>query len=157
MTVVDTVTYTGAAPGRIDWATLLPAGWKYVGGGGNEAAVRPVYRTAELLEWSWASVPPSPIAFTFTVLVPAGATADEVIASLVSSVQSGSSLQAMARPDPLVVRNVSFHNADSNRDGRIDLLELTRLIELYNYRSGTTRTGHYKLQAGTEDGFAPGP
>jgi len=62
----------------------------------------------------------------------------------------------MARPDPLVVRNVSFHDADSNRDGRINLLELTRVIELYNYRSGTTRTGQYKPQAGTEDGFAPG-
>jgi hypothetical protein len=107
VTVVNTITHTGAAPARIDWATLLPAGWKYVGGG-NEAAVRPVSRTAELLEWSWASVPPSPIEFTFTVLVPAGATADEVIASLVSSVQSGSSLQAMARPAPPVVRNVSF-------------------------------------------------
>lgn len=31
------------------------------------------------------------------------------------------------------------------------------MIELYNYRSGTTRTGQYKAQAGTEDGFAPGP
>jgi len=31
------------------------------------------------------------------------------------------------------------------------------VIELYNYRSGTTRTGQYKPQAGTEDGFTPGP
>jgi hypothetical protein len=33
----------------------------------------------------------------------------------------------------------------------------TRVIELYNVRSGTTRTGAYHVQAGTEDGFAPGP
>ena len=47
--------------------------------------------------------------------------------------------------------------ADSNGDGEISLSELTRVIELYNYRSGTTRTGDYKPSAGTEDGFAPGP
>jgi Ca2+-binding EF-hand superfamily protein len=50
-----------------------------------------------------------------------------------------------------------FHSADTNRDGAIGLTELTRIIELYNYRSGTTRTGQYRAQAGTEDGFAPGP
>jgi hypothetical protein len=49
------------------------------------------------------------------------------------------------------------HSADSNRDGQISLGELTRVIELYNTRSGTTRTGQYHAQAGTEDGFAPGP
>jgi hypothetical protein len=31
------------------------------------------------------------------------------------------------------------------------------VIELYNVRSGTTRTGAYHAQGGTEDGFAPGP
>jgi len=51
----------------------------------------------------------------------------------------------------------SYHSADSNRDGKISLTELTRVIELYNYRSNTTRTGQYKPQAGTEDGFSPGP
>jgi formylglycine-generating enzyme required for sulfatase activity len=50
-----------------------------------------------------------------------------------------------------------MHSSDANRDGRIGLLELTRVIELYNYRSGTTRTGAYHAQGGTEDGFAPGP
>jgi hypothetical protein len=50
-----------------------------------------------------------------------------------------------------------LHRAETNRDGRIVLLELTRVIELYNYRSGTTRTGQYRVQEGTEDGFAPGP
>ena len=50
-----------------------------------------------------------------------------------------------------------YHSADSNRDGRIDLLELTRVIELYNYRNGSLRTGEYREATGTEDGFAPGP
>ena len=38
-------------------------------------------------------------------------------------------------------------------------LELTRVIELYNYRLGNVRTGQYHAQTSppTEDGFAPGP
>ena len=56
-----------------------------------------------------------------------------------------------------VVTLASWHSADSNRDGKIGLLELTRVIELYNVRSGSVRTGAYRLQAGSEDGFAPGP
>ena len=37
------------------------------------------------------------------------------------------------------------------------LFELTRVIELYNVRAGATRTGQFHAEAGTEDGFAPGP
>lgn len=62
-----------------------------------------------------------------------------------------------ARPSSSTVLLTRYHAADSNRDGKVSLVELTRVIELYNYRSGTTRTGQYKPQSGTEDGFAPGP
>lgn len=48
------------------------------------------------------------------------------------------------------------HAADSNRDGRIDIVELTRVIELYNFMNGSVRTGSYRAAVGTEDGFAPG-
>ncbi len=51
----------------------------------------------------------------------------------------------------------AYHSADYNRDGRISVLELTRVIELYNYRVGTTRTGQYRRDISTTDGFAPGP
>jgi hypothetical protein len=155
--VTNTITYTGTAPSRIDWATLLPAGWNYLGSGGSEGGARPAYKNGELLEWTWTTVPPSPIEFTYTVSVPAGTNGDQVIASLVTSQASGTSYQTMAKPDPLVLRSASMHTADSNRDGKINLMELTRVIELYNYRTGTTRTGQYKPQAGTEDGFAAGP
>ena len=50
-----------------------------------------------------------------------------------------------------------YHSMDSDRDGKITLVELTRLIELYNTRNGSIRTGIYHVQSGTEDGFAPGP
>jgi hypothetical protein len=49
------------------------------------------------------------------------------------------------------------HSADSDRNGRISLLEVSRVIELFNYRVGTVRTGEFHRQTGTEDGFAPGP
>lgn len=65
-------------------------------------------------------------------------------------------------PDPTRGSNAPaalarYHSADSNSDGKISLLELTRVIELYNYRSGSNRTGQYRVQAGTEDWFSPGP
>ena len=44
---------------------------------------------------------------------------------------------------------VNYHTADSNKDGNISLFELTRVIELKN------ASGGYRVQAGTEDGFAP--
>jgi hypothetical protein len=42
-----------------------------------------------------------------------------------------------------------YHSADENKDGAISLIEYTRVIELKN------SSGGYKVQAGTEDGFAP--
>jgi alpha-tubulin suppressor-like RCC1 family protein/subtilisin-like proprotein convertase family protein len=50
----------------------------------------------------------------------------------------------------------AFHSADTNHDWSLSLLELTRVVELYNARDGTTRTGEYHTQLGTEDGFASG-
>ncbi len=49
------------------------------------------------------------------------------------------------------------HSADENQAGNLNLSELTRVIELYNYHAGTSRTGQYSVAAGTEDGFQPGP
>ena len=58
-------------------------------------------------------------------------------------------------PGPGVL--TSYHSADSNRDGKIDLTEITRVIELYNTTAGTVRTGEYHAEVGTEDGFQSGP
>ena len=44
----------------------------------------------------------------------------------------------------------SYHSADSNKDGRIDLAELTRVSELKASATG------YKPQVGTEDGYGLG-
>lgn len=61
------------------------------------------------------------------------------------------------RPLAAVVTLEHYHSADTNRDGKISLFELTRVIELYNYRTGPLRTGIYHYQTGTEDNFATGP
>jgi len=156
--VTNTISYVGSAPTAINCAVLLPPGWRYLGSGGSEGSgPRPSYESGGLIEWTWSAVPASPIKFTYMVSVPAGTTGDQIIASIVTSQQNGTTFQAMAKPDPLIIRSASNHSADTNRDFKISLTELTRVIELYNYRSGTNRTGQFKIQNNTEDGFSPGP
>ena len=100
----------------------------------------------------------SPVTFTYTLNVPATAAGSYSVVSLGIVRQAGVPIQLVARPDPLVlVSNLDRHSADTDHDFRISLLELTRVIELYNVRLGTVRTGRYLLQAGTEDGFAADP
>ena len=53
---------------------------------------------------------------------------------------------------------VFSHTADTNGDFRMGLVELTRVLELYDTRfdtgAGTVRTGRYQIATGTEDGFS---
>jgi VCBS repeat-containing protein len=49
-----------------------------------------------------------------------------------------------------------YHSSDTDRNGRLDLPELLRAIELYNAMNGTTRTGAYHIDSGSNDGFAAG-
>lgn len=51
----------------------------------------------------------------------------------------------------------TYHSADTNFDGKIDLLELSRVIDLYNTKAGVYRTGEYHIDLNTEDMYAPGP
>ena len=157
VTVTNTISFQGSAPSKVSWAILAPPGWRFLASGGLEGEVKPVYKSGDILEWVWGGVVQGPIEFSYTLAAPPGSTAGASVISLVTVQQDGKEVQLLAKPDPLVVRSSSLHSADSNRDGRISLTELTRVIELYNYRSGTTRTGQYKPQAGTEDGFTPGP
>ena len=59
-----------------------------------------------------------------------------------------------------VVTLVRYHSADYGRDGKISVSELTRVIQLYNTREGTSRTGAYHVRRQSEaissDGYAPG-
>lgn len=70
-------------------------------------------------------------------------------------------MSAVHTPSSAAIGQVSSqtatHSADTNRDRKISLSELTRVIELYNTKAGTIRTGCYKVWSGSEDNFAPAP
>ena len=157
-TISNTLSYVGAAT-ALGWSVLLPDGWSFVSDGGAAGDIKPGTGSNQLLDWSWTTPPPSPVLFSYVVKVPDGAIGDQAVTALVS-VQSnglGAPLQFLARPDPLVVRPILLHGADTDRDFAISLFELTRVIELYNTRNGTVRTGAYKLDVTGEDGFAADP
>jgi hypothetical protein len=153
VTIAHRLTYAGSAAG-LGWQLLLPEGWTYAGGGGSEGDVRPVVGTPNLLEWAWTSIPPSPVTFTTTLLVPPGSTGVSALAALAIFRVPAGYASILVRPDPLLISTASTHSADTNRDFQISLVELTRVIELYNTRHGATRSGSYALAATfTEDGF----
>jgi hypothetical protein len=155
VTITSTFTYAGAHT-ELGWTMLLPTGWSYAVGGGNEGNVKPLVGTTSLLEWKWTGTPASPVTFTTTLNVPVAETAARSIVSQAIFTTAAGSATIMVSPDPLVVPRVTTHSADTDRDFAISLFELTRVIELYNTRSGTVRTGRYVVATTTtEDGFAP--
>jgi Immunoglobulin I-set domain/Immunoglobulin domain/Putative binding domain, N-terminal len=158
VTITSTLTYPGTAT-SLGWQILLPPGWSYVVGGGTEGDVKPSAGQTDTLEWAWSVPPVSPVTFTFTLQTPATDSGEKTIAGFAIARLAGSSVayQLLAKPDPLPIPQVRNHSADVDANFRLSLLELTRVIELYNTRNGTSRTGCYVLQAGTEDGFAPDP
>jgi hypothetical protein len=158
VTVTNTITHSGTAT-ALGWQVLLPPGLSYAADAGAVGNTKPVAGTTDLLEWAWTNVPPSPVTFTYTLNVPVGQTGELSLGALVIiRLQDAlGSLPLLAKPDPLVVHEVTTHSADTDRNQRIDLVELTRVIELYNTRIGTTRTGCYAVDATGEDGFKPEP
>jgi alpha-tubulin suppressor-like RCC1 family protein len=156
VTITNTLTYTGTVTG-LTWQVLLPDGWSYASGSGSDGQTKPAVGATGLLEWAWSTVPASPVTFTYTLTIPGAATGPQQLAALVG-LQGGRPTQVMARPDPLgLSKGTTYHAADTNRDWKLSLLELARVIELYNTRNGGSRTGCYGVQSGSEDGFAPAP
>jgi hypothetical protein len=157
VTITNTITYAGAAA-ALGWQVLLPDGWVYASSGGSDGDSKPNIGTSGLLEWAWVAMPASPVTFTYTLNVPANASGNQELAALAIMRLGGNPLQILAKPDPLIVAKApDRHTADTNGDGKLSLLELTRVIELYNTHNGTSRTGCYAVQAGSEDGFTPDP
>jgi hypothetical protein len=160
ITVTNTVTHAGPIT-MLTWSAMPPASielspWSFVSTTGDVGGVVPTEGAVDLLEWSWSSLPTSPFTFAYTLNVPAGtAEGDYELTAMISVESNGTQLQGMVSPDPLTLsERVSQHTADTDGDFRISLSELLRVIELYNTRFGTTRTGRYQEDAQTEDGFA---
>jgi hypothetical protein len=156
VTITNTLTYSGT-PASFGWEVILPDGWSYAAGAGSEGDVKPAAGTVSLLEWAWTTLPPSPVTFTYTLNVPASSTGDKPLSSLVVYREGGGVVQLLGKPSPLNVIQVTTHTGDVDRNFRISLLELTRVIELYNTRNGGSRTGCYKVDPTGEDGFNPEP
>ena len=78
------------------------------------------------------------------------------LAALVEVQMGVENAQSTAKPDPLLLRRQRrvIHAADTDGDARISLAELLRVIELYNTRSGSIRTGRYRELVESDDGFA---
>jgi hypothetical protein len=158
VTITNTLSFPSALT-SLGWSVLLPPGWSFVSDAGAAGETRPAVGATDLLEWAWTTVPASPITFTYTVNVPATDSGTKSLAALaiVRGLPGTTVVQQMlATPDPLNVAHLAYHDADTTRDFRIGLLELTRVIEFYNTRIGTLRTGAYGVATTvTEDGFAP--
>jgi hypothetical protein len=153
VTMTNSIAYTGSAS-ALSWSVVLPAGWSFASSSGNAGNTAPSVGQASELDWAWSTIPASPVTFTYTLNVPAGQTGTQQIAALVG-VNNGTSQQTLALPDPLMVPQLLYYSTDENQAGAISLLDLTRAIELYNTHNGSTRTGAYADQPGSEDGFAP--
>ncbi len=154
VTVTNTLAYPDVASG-LTWQVLLPAGWTLSASGGDAGAIKPSPGTNSIAEWTWTAAPPSPVEFHYELSAPASLSGQQEIAALVSLQMTTATAELLAAPDPLILRQ--HHSADVDRDGRISLLELTRVIELFNIRKGTVRTGSYRPAPGTEDGFGGEP
>jgi hypothetical protein len=157
VTITNTITYVGTATG-LGWQVLLPDGWSFASGSDTPGQTKPAVGATGSLEWTWTTIPASPVTFTYTLNVPANAFGSQELAALAIVQLGGDPLHILAKPDPLIVTQVLLqHSADTDRDWKLSLLELTRVIALYNTRNGTVRTGCYSVQPGSEDGFAPEP
>jgi hypothetical protein len=158
VTISNTMVYGGTAT-SLRWSVVLPDGWTFASSSGATGATPPAPGTPSLIEWVWTSVPASPLTFTYTLNVPIGTDGDRLITALVAFRQNGATGNIIVKSDPLVVRNMtSRHSADTDGNFQISLFELTRVIELYNTRNGTVRTGAYdRATTITEDGFMGAP
>ena len=157
VTITNTLSYSSPA-GGLGWSATIPPGWSYAGGGAGEGDVKPAVGATGTLDWAWTTPPPSPVTFTYTLNVPPGETGTRTVAANAIARLGGAPQTVAVSPDPLLIDAAPLvHTADTDQDGRISLLELTRVIELFNTRNGTNRTGCYAVQTGSEDGFAPDP
>ena len=158
LTITNTLSYSGAAT-SLAWSTTLPAGWTYAGTSGSGGIFAPTAGSTGTIAWTWETPPPSPVTFAYTVNVPAGDTGVKGLNAGAVVRAAGGAYTVTTTPNPLLVPpSAVFHSADTNQDMQIGLIELTRVIELYNTRNGTTRTGAYQVATTiTEDGFTPEP
>ncbi|WP_221033165.1 putative Ig domain-containing protein [Actomonas aquatica] len=132
--------------------------WSYAGSE-SSAQFLPQVGDTLVLEWAWLGLPTGEAQVTYTLNVPAAAEGPVAISAMVEPRAYDLGFEALVLPDPLVLTPApTTHSADTNKDFRLSLGELLRVIELYNARSGSVRTGRYApAETSTEDGFRADP
>ena len=140
----------------LNWAILLPAETSLLAVE-STSGISPTVGTTDLAEWSWTNLPAGPITFTYELSTSANFDTHFSLTGLVSTITpDDSAAQYTVLPDPLVVPlRREFHAADANENRRIDLSELLAVIELYNARRASVRTGRYTT--GDDGTFRPAP
>ncbi|GAB5559146.1 MAG: hypothetical protein SynsKO_07930 [Synoicihabitans sp.] len=162
ITVENTIQHVGTVTELI-WSVVPPAAiesgaWRFVASGPGSWEESPDSGDLDLFEWSWStSEEEDPILFSYTVEVPPNVEGDQSFTAMLQARIEGEFASVLVTPDPLVVPPApTLHSADTDHNNQIDLGELLRLIELYNHREGTTRTGSYRPDETTVDGFSSG-
>jgi hypothetical protein len=139
-------------------SVLLPQGWFYLDDNAVNITSRPTVGARDTLLWSLSEGATSPFSLSIRIGVPVGESGVKSVSSLLSFSTPAGNAYSNALPNPLLISDYAFHDADTSKDGRIALTELTRAIELYNVRNGTLRTGCYAVSsASSEDGFSSDP
>lgn len=143
-------------PLNLSYQTSLPTGWIMRSHSAASATSAPAADSAGILVWQFAAGA-SPLSFTFEIEAPADLVGPIALTGAVShEPTTGTIIESETLPHPLWIGvSPAFHDADTDRDSRLNLPELLRVISLYNTRSGTTRTGRYRVLSGTPDGFDP--
>jgi hypothetical protein len=154
----NSISYPGNEA-SLEWTVVFPEKWLFVSDTTTGAIVRPQLNASGAITWRWDSIQNSPHQFTYFLRVPSDQNSAAEIIGLVDLSISGLDYDLLATPDPLIVPiSVSEpHSADVNGDFRLSLSELLRVIELYNTRNGTVRTGSYSVDSETEDKFTTDP
>jgi hypothetical protein len=156
--ISGTITYSGS-PTQIDWTTTLPSNWQVLSTAGNVADSVPAVGAVGAIDFQWnASLSgySGTITFTYVVEAPFGANGPQTISEVATVTEGGIPYATTASTDPLTLDATTiYHSADTSHLYTITVAELTRVVSLYNTRSGTVLTGDYTTDETQTDGFTP--
>ncbi|MBW7864839.1 MAG: EF-hand domain-containing protein [Candidatus Hydrogenedentes bacterium] len=133
---------------------MLPEGWtlgNLIEAAGGSLVKAGVAENALVL--TWANVVPFPLEIVYEAVPPSENSGAGTLTGQADYVTGdGAAFSTGIVPTILAeaLSEAMAHSADTNRDWRIALNELLRVVQLYN-------AGAYHGSDGTEDGFAPGP
>lgn len=147
-----------AFPQEITWSVLIPEGWTVVPVDNADGEFVPTEPGVDLAEWNWPVNPTREGAFSYDLIPPEDGVGLVEVEALASYRGSGIAAEpVLVAPDPFKLRivNASIHTADTDGSLSISLSELLRVIEIYNTRQDSSRTGQYRLRDDSVDGFEP--